>query len=679
MTASILQLVSTGNEDYLLIGNPKFSYFKTVYKRHTVFSIERLRIYNKGTRKLNFNIESELIYDIDPKYGDFLDSIYFQIQLPEINSFYPYKFRWIENIGSMIIDEASFYIDNDLIETLDSDIIHILNTSSINDKSLKNYNQMTCNTYNYFKPDLKDNYRFQLNKSYYKIDSILNENYTTLPSVNSAKIYIKIPFFFVKDKILKLPILKMRKNKIQIKIILKPLNKLYTIGINQNVRLSNGSTFYSKIDENSYNLINYYRYYTSNQLHKPDIYDFVQKNSFNNIDLSLYCYIYFCSQNEKQYFIENKLNILINRIKKYQYLGLEENAIIKVKDNSIVKDCILVPKRDDIQNRNTWSNFRNTDESIDYTIIKHYNNNYLNLCYQQVASDLRFINTINKIYLNYINQLSKFESITINVISDNSNSNVIETFHGHILDNKIYSKYIKTLATIQDHEINPFIYYGFFIKNESTKSDVIVDSNLFRLKLINNNHNYFSELQFKYLPSVIVNEDNLTIDYVNNLYTNSILNENLHITYPNLIKKNQLRNIFNLWSFREVKDIPLISESNIDYYEHNKIIEGLNFKLNGNLMLNEISREFLLHGELYNNYINNYNKDVVRYSFSLNPLQYKPLGHINLESIDDFKIILKMKNILKNEVPFLSYKFNINLYLTTINLVKIENNQVLIQ
>ena len=35
MTASLLQLVSVGSEDFYIIGNPQLSYFKSVFKRHT--------------------------------------------------------------------------------------------------------------------------------------------------------------------------------------------------------------------------------------------------------------------------------------------------------------------------------------------------------------------------------------------------------------------------------------------------------------------------------------------------------------------------------------------------------------------------------------------------------------------------------------------------------------------
>ena len=38
--AGLLELVAHGIQDIYLIGNPQITFFKTVYKRHTNFSIE---------------------------------------------------------------------------------------------------------------------------------------------------------------------------------------------------------------------------------------------------------------------------------------------------------------------------------------------------------------------------------------------------------------------------------------------------------------------------------------------------------------------------------------------------------------------------------------------------------------------------------------------------------------
>ena len=50
---SLLELVALGKQDRHIIGNPQMSFFKSVFKRHTNFSIEnRLPIKQKSLSKL---------------------------------------------------------------------------------------------------------------------------------------------------------------------------------------------------------------------------------------------------------------------------------------------------------------------------------------------------------------------------------------------------------------------------------------------------------------------------------------------------------------------------------------------------------------------------------------------------------------------------------------------------
>ena len=39
MGGGLIQLITTGIQDSPLIGNPEITFFKTVYKQHTLFSI----------------------------------------------------------------------------------------------------------------------------------------------------------------------------------------------------------------------------------------------------------------------------------------------------------------------------------------------------------------------------------------------------------------------------------------------------------------------------------------------------------------------------------------------------------------------------------------------------------------------------------------------------------------
>ena len=80
MTCGIIQVESIGSEDLYLVGNPKITFFKLVYRRHTNFGIETVR--QNFIKDLNFDTESDSYLE---KIGDLISTIFLKIQIPEIN------------------------------------------------------------------------------------------------------------------------------------------------------------------------------------------------------------------------------------------------------------------------------------------------------------------------------------------------------------------------------------------------------------------------------------------------------------------------------------------------------------------------------------------------------------------------------------------------------------------
>lgn len=53
MTGALLQLAAMGNQDIFFTGNPEKSYFKVVYKRHSNFAMQNIKIEFEGAKSLN--------------------------------------------------------------------------------------------------------------------------------------------------------------------------------------------------------------------------------------------------------------------------------------------------------------------------------------------------------------------------------------------------------------------------------------------------------------------------------------------------------------------------------------------------------------------------------------------------------------------------------------------------
>ena len=114
------------------------------------------------------------------------------------------------------------------------------------------------------------------------------------------------------------------------------------------------------------------------------------------------------------------------------------------------------------------------------------------------------------------------------------------------------------------------------------------------------------------------------------------------------------------WDYRKYGYIPLIKDSNIDYYKSQNIITNLEISYNGNVLdvynkglynLHYFERDKILHLE-----------NVISYNFSEKPELYQPSGHLNLNKIDKFNLNVTCKNRVINDKRVL-YNFDIFVYL----------------
>ena len=126
MTGARLEILSKGNQDIYLTGNPSMTYFKTVYKRHTNFALE--------TKNVSFNYFTNLQYTTVTtstikleKLGDLITNIFLVFNLPDILSESDRKVSWIKYIGLNILNKVSISIGGNLIDEQYSEWMFIWN------------------------------------------------------------------------------------------------------------------------------------------------------------------------------------------------------------------------------------------------------------------------------------------------------------------------------------------------------------------------------------------------------------------------------------------------------------------------------------------------------------------------------------------------------------------------
>ncbi len=79
MAGGLISIISYGSQDIFLSGSPDITFFKIVYRRHTNFAVESIRV--KSDNDVNFGTETT--YSL-PRIGDLLHKICLEITLPEL-------------------------------------------------------------------------------------------------------------------------------------------------------------------------------------------------------------------------------------------------------------------------------------------------------------------------------------------------------------------------------------------------------------------------------------------------------------------------------------------------------------------------------------------------------------------------------------------------------------------
>src|SRR3990167_9612063 len=118
MPAGEIILVAYGEENVILSENPQISFFKTMYRRYTNFSIETVKVDFLYGAKFGKKYTVEIA-----KIGDLLNKMWLVLDLPDIPIVYDLnnnidnkiKFKWTRKLAYAIIDYLEIEIGNQII------------------------------------------------------------------------------------------------------------------------------------------------------------------------------------------------------------------------------------------------------------------------------------------------------------------------------------------------------------------------------------------------------------------------------------------------------------------------------------------------------------------------------------------------------------------------------------
>ena len=362
----LLDLVAHGVQDVYLIGNPNYSFFKKVYKRHTNFVSESIRTTFDGQG----NFGNKIVIDI-PRSGDLVNTMLMEVDLPELEatgSDNMHSIQYIPNVGQALIEYAEIKIGGQTIDKQYSEWIYMWSQLTLSSPKLREYNQM-----------VKSN-----------------------PQNGPMTVYVPFYFWFCRDIGNALPLVALQYHKVELEIALRPLDKLYNFGARNYYDLTFveevqylGTTQYKYKKSKGLNFLSsisnkLYVYNNGNQnanityidpnnilldIKLPDsgltrgyikpTYTIVGQPSITNIRVYI-DYIYLDTF-ERQYFAKEEHRYLIEQIQYNEGIGITNSESTKktiIDFNLPVKELLWVIQNNEVLDNNELLNFKNTADEI---------------------------------------------------------------------------------------------------------------------------------------------------------------------------------------------------------------------------------------------------------------------------------------------------------------------------
>lgn len=250
MPGGLIQLVATGAQNELVNGSPSMTHFRAVYRRHTNFAMEHIRMpFTASNLQFSVTGTRTISCRID-RFANILHDTYLVLTLPDIWSpmyslgssapptgYNPrsnaigYEFRWIENLGYNLIDNVNVTMNGQVIQTLRGEwmkfysyMTHDANKRKIVDEMIGNVKEIydPANAY-----DRVNQYPHAITPV--AIPTQLPQTTTPEPSIRSRQLVIPLHFWFCENPGLALPLVSLQNSEVYVNVTLRALNDLYTV------------------------------------------------------------------------------------------------------------------------------------------------------------------------------------------------------------------------------------------------------------------------------------------------------------------------------------------------------------------------------------------------------------------------------------------------------------------
>jgi hypothetical protein len=255
MPGALLQLVGVGAQNELINGNPSMTHFRNVYRKHTNFAMEHIRVdFSSSNLNFDFSQTRKLSARID-RYAQLVNDCYLVITLPDIWSpmvpltttpptgYDPrctamgYEFQWISNIGYNLIDNIELTMNGQRIQILTGEWMKLYSYLTFNGTKRLTVDKMVGNVTELSDPanafDRQGQYPHAVSYATPARDIsgniVLPGSTIPEPSIRSRQLIIPLHFWFCESSGSALPLVSLQNTEVFINVTLRPLNYLYTV------------------------------------------------------------------------------------------------------------------------------------------------------------------------------------------------------------------------------------------------------------------------------------------------------------------------------------------------------------------------------------------------------------------------------------------------------------------
>lgn len=361
MGGGLLNIISYGNQNIMLNGNPSKTFFKTVYAKYTNFGLQKFRIDYEGQRSLKLNEDTHLTFKI-PRQGELLIDAFLVMNLPDIWSpifppssatdcWRPYHFRWIQHLGANIIKKAKVIIGGQIIQEFTGEYLKNMVDRDFNSDKKEFFYKMIGHEEAIYCPEYAYNRINRYPNSFYV-------NGDVEPSIRGRTLYIPLHFWFMNSVKMALPLVSLQYHEIQITLELRPIRELFTICDVSLTQEEGYST--TPIQPNFTNeLHSMYRFLQQPTNITLDAASYTNKPTLWDSDVHLLTTYAFLTDEEARTFAANEQRYLIKDVHETQHLNVTGNKRIRIDTNALVSSWMWHFRRNDVYKRNEWSNYTN--------------------------------------------------------------------------------------------------------------------------------------------------------------------------------------------------------------------------------------------------------------------------------------------------------------------------------